>query len=521
MKKIISLTVLLLAIITAFAGSPKYDAVYHLISRSYTMNVDGSIDYHFRKELQLNTIATFSRYGETLILYNPEFQKLTINESYTIRQDGSKVNTPDNAFNPSLPHSCTDCERFNPIREMVVTHTALELGATIVLDYTIHSKGVAIKDIMEKIDLYESEPVELYEVSVTLPANKDLYWECSYQKKMGYENLINNEMRTMKWMFSKLPQDRHEQYLPEEYMPTLVLSTLNAQHYLSTIARQNAFTSKTPEIFTEAIADIVKSAKNLADSVNAIRNYIARNVHTNDVEPRLMNHIFASAQTVWNTNCATPIEKDILFHAMLTAAGIPASFGFLSEDLNYHPVSVVLVKMQNGPELKTTGYKCTYNEDFVSIKNKVFPARNTIVKGQHDYSINVEELTGDADEKVTVTTFDNYAILHLKPQSNCQMSAQSISRQRTAPVMITPSNDAYTYTIALPAGANWLTKPYTIQQTNDFGTLNISVSVNGNLMVITRELSLDNATLRSKRDIQKLRKMLSEWNVDFEYIYQR
>ena len=136
MKKHISILFALLCFIAANLSAQSYEATYHLISKSYTLNEDGSLDYRYRKELQIFTRASFDTYGETFILYNPEFQTLTINEAYTVRKDGSVVKTPDNAFNPSLPYSCTDCERFNGMREMVVTHTALEYDATIVLEHT-------------------------------------------------------------------------------------------------------------------------------------------------------------------------------------------------------------------------------------------------------------------------------------------------------------------------------------------------------------------------------------------------
>ena len=174
MKKIIILTSILFIGLIAFAG-PKYDATYRLISKSYTLNKDGSMDYRYRKELQLFSKAAFDTYGETFIWYNPEYQTLTINEAYTIRKDGSKVQTPANAFNPSLPYACENCERFNGIREMVVTHTALEYDATIVLDYTIHTEQPFMKELMERVELYEDEPIDQYEVSVAVPENMRFY----------------------------------------------------------------------------------------------------------------------------------------------------------------------------------------------------------------------------------------------------------------------------------------------------------------------------------------------------------
>ena len=114
---------------TAFGKAPEKDAVYKLISKSYTLNTDGSTEFRKRTELQIFTRMTFDHFGETFITYNPDFQELIINEAYTIRKDGSKVETPANAFNPMLPDGCTKCERLNGIRTMVVTHTALEYDA--------------------------------------------------------------------------------------------------------------------------------------------------------------------------------------------------------------------------------------------------------------------------------------------------------------------------------------------------------------------------------------------------------
>ena len=153
--------------LTAFGKAPEKDAVYKLISESYTLNTDGSSEFRKRTELQIFTRMTFDEFGETFITYNPDFQELIINEAYTIRKDGSKVVTPENAFNPMLPEGCTKCERLNGIRTMVVTHTALEYDATIVLDYTIRSKTFFFQELMEKVELYDDVPINKYVVSVT------------------------------------------------------------------------------------------------------------------------------------------------------------------------------------------------------------------------------------------------------------------------------------------------------------------------------------------------------------------
>jgi len=65
---------------------------------------------------------------------------LQIHESYTRQKDGNIVKTPANALVEVLPSAAANAPAFNALREMVVVHTGLELGATIYLDYSITTK---------------------------------------------------------------------------------------------------------------------------------------------------------------------------------------------------------------------------------------------------------------------------------------------------------------------------------------------------------------------------------------------
>ena len=77
------------------------------------------------------TLSMNSTYGESFIVYNPDFQTLKIHSSYTRQKDGTIVKTPDNAFVEVLPRFAADAPAYNQLKEMVVVHTGLELGATI------------------------------------------------------------------------------------------------------------------------------------------------------------------------------------------------------------------------------------------------------------------------------------------------------------------------------------------------------------------------------------------------------
>ena len=108
---------------------PEADGVYKNVVKSYTLNNDGSMVYHYHHTLKYLTHFAFNRlYGESFIVYNPEYQELIVNESETMMKNGKKIQSPENAFNIVLPRFSAGAPDFNHMHEMVVTHTGLEFG---------------------------------------------------------------------------------------------------------------------------------------------------------------------------------------------------------------------------------------------------------------------------------------------------------------------------------------------------------------------------------------------------------
>ena len=83
--KLILLLGLLAMTVTSFAAS---EAEYGKVSKAWTLHADGSQEYRSSMELTLFThTAMNSTYGESFIVYNPDFQTLKIHSSYTRQKD--------------------------------------------------------------------------------------------------------------------------------------------------------------------------------------------------------------------------------------------------------------------------------------------------------------------------------------------------------------------------------------------------------------------------------------------------
>lgn len=81
LHKLALLLCLLAITASAFAGP---EAEYKKLSKAYTLNADGSQEFRYNMELTLFThTAMNGTYGESFIVYNPQYQELKINSSYT------------------------------------------------------------------------------------------------------------------------------------------------------------------------------------------------------------------------------------------------------------------------------------------------------------------------------------------------------------------------------------------------------------------------------------------------------
>ena len=166
---------LLLAVLPAKAAS---EAEFRKLSKTYTLRADGSQEVRVQKELTLFTHAAMnSLYGETFIVYDPDFQKLEIHESYTRQKDGNVIKTPANALVEVLPSAAANAPAYNRLKEMVVVHTGLELGATIVLDYSIVSKAGYLPELDVCCPVKELSPIKEYTFRLNVPAGKSVHYE--------------------------------------------------------------------------------------------------------------------------------------------------------------------------------------------------------------------------------------------------------------------------------------------------------------------------------------------------------
>ena len=269
---ITTLVVLLLIVAPVKAAS---EAEFGKLHKTYTLHTDGSQEMRVQKELTLFTHAAMNRlYGESFIVYNPEFQELKIHESYTRQKDGNIVKTPENAFVEVLPSAAADAPAYNGLKEMVVVHTGLELGATIYLDYSVITRPGYLPelDVCEQVE--ELSPIKEYVFSLSVPESKPLHYELLNGKAVPVVKTIGG-IKTVTWTLKNVqPRPNMIQVsLPAGNVQAIVASTYiskadalkvvkqqfeNNDKEVSKLAKKLTANAQTPEQKTKLLTTYVQ-----------------------------------------------------------------------------------------------------------------------------------------------------------------------------------------------------------------------------------------------------------------------
>lgn len=277
------LGMLLLAVLPVKAES---EAEFRKLSKTYTLRADGSQELRVQKELTLFTHAAMNGlYGETFIVYDPEFQELTIHESYTRQKDGTVIKTPSNALVEVLPSSAANAPAYNHLKEMVVVHTGLELGATIYLDYSIVSKAGYLPELDVCCPVKELSPVKEFIFRLNVPAGKSVRYEllnASAKPVIAQGNGMKSFIWTLKDVVPRpyaYPSGRGNlglvQAVASGMMPVFVASTwpgyTEAVKYL-----QKQFAVGNTSVVEGKVAELTQGLEGNPQAIrNAIANYMA------------------------------------------------------------------------------------------------------------------------------------------------------------------------------------------------------------------------------------------------------
>lgn len=481
MKKILFIAAIISISTFQLSLSQAQDAVYKLLKYEWTVNADGTSDYHYRHEVQIlrnRALVAYADKGETFVVYNPDLEELTVNEVYTIQKDGTRVNMPQNAFVYQLPSQCADCGRFNHIRELAMIHTGMELGCTIVVDYTIHRQYSLLSSTL---DLVRECPVERLEVDITVPEGQELNAQLNDPAVLVFKPTVEESATHYSLRATNVPQKFVDSYLPakEALYPTL--------HFFNGVPEfAPAFDRNGLEESSSAAG--LQMNGNDRESVVAIRDFVVDNIHLNDLEPAMLGYLHSTAAEVWQTGCGTATDKAVLLAAMLNEMGFNAR---VTGD-NYDEVGVTFDTL----------------EYLLDVRHKT-PLR---LGGEAKDEVTKYVMSPNNNELVLDTLEDGFyrMILPSLPGAPA-VRATNLALTRTAPLQSSACELRSDITYTLPKGMKMVKGTTSNSITYEgVGSVDIVMKQSGKKLHVVRNLSLEQSIVPVS-DYAKYRQLLTIW----------
>ncbi len=324
MKRIYIISLIIISLISSCQNNKSEennDAIYKSIKKTYTLNADGSMSFQYQHQLKYITHLSFNRlFGESFIVYNPEQQELKINRAETKMADGKIIVSPENAFNEILPHFAAGIPAYNHLREMVVTHTALEPGCLVNFDYEIKSNEGYMPYLSDHITLQEDAPVEHLEIIINIPENVEFNY-----KLINIEDQVTKTQKDgyiqYKWVFKNLESLSHEDHQPHDpsFAPNLMFSSVNLEEAL-----ENLYTKDDLNISDDVKTTIRKRIFGIKRGINIItelQKFVGNEMNDFNIPIDYTAYSIRPLNNVLNSNGGTKLEKAILLNELITYLG--------------------------------------------------------------------------------------------------------------------------------------------------------------------------------------------------------
>lgn len=532
--------------------SAQREAEFIKLQKEFILKPSGETEARYIKELKILTHRALNNiYGETFIVYDPRYQEIKFHKAFTRQVDGTIMEVPANAYNEVLPSAAANAPAYNYLKEMIVTHTGLELGATIYLDYSVITKAGYHNYLDITESLQELSPIKEYAITVKVPTGTPVNSTVTGFADTKRETKSENQ-DIYSWSFRNIPANSREAYQPiaAGFTPYFVLNTYDSQDKAFSFIN---YSQKAPSSVIEKFSRI--SAGNSPDKyIDVVRNYIFDEMDYNRLSVWECGRTIRSLQDVCNTGYGTALEKAVLVRSLLDNAGIPSELAILySKGLSGNIYGLT--------SIKETGIITNYNNAkvFIPLSINRILTLNELGNCYDVYSITNNkkvDIQGGSEAVITQQTDDivistdsvkikgnnqvsgilrGKLLNRLEPEYNRSVGISwnqygyyklelpeniagindfglnKLLSQRIShfelPYII---DDKVVHQIVLSQGIECKTLPQDINITNKAGQLSISLTNEGNKITVRKEIKL-NKNLYSPVEYKDFKELVQGW----------
>lgn len=325
------------------------DAVYEDILHEYVLQPDGVVEYNYAHKMKLLTPFAFTRaYGESFITYNPKWQKLVVMRSVTTMADGEKVESPVNAYNEVLPRYAAAGTPWADLKEMVVTHTGVEAGATVDFAYKLTTQPGMFPGLMGAVPCGSRDHIVHMFIRIKVPEGTELHWE--FARDDTPVTITKDRNYTVyTWERNHIPMIEAEDAQPpiSRYMPVLYFSTVDYKalpgHVLAA-----AKDVPLPAPAMKEVERVQAEIPDMRERALALRSWVTRRIAGMNGPLDILGFQARPAAETVSSAVGSSLDRAVLLAQMCVAAGIEAFPVLFSHDIVSEGMRIVREPVAGG-----------------------------------------------------------------------------------------------------------------------------------------------------------------------------
>jgi len=323
-----ALTVILYFSIKALAEN--YGAVILYDHSSVKFFKDGRKIFKEEMAVKITGKRGIKDFGELVIPFSEEHQKVKILYAYTITPDGKKVVPSKKAFNIVYPPFVSEAPIYSDLKYQTVSMPAVTKGAIIKYGYTIETFKPYIKKQFWTTNFFQGEyPVKEATFTAFIPKGKYYKYKCYNMSKEESKPAIttSDNFTILKWKLKNIPPIITEPSMPpmgEIAKKVSITSLKNWQQvakWYSDLAREAV---QPDETIKELSYKLTADKTDKIEKIRAIYNFVAQNIRYVGMEFGINGYKPHKASEVLKNRYGDCKDHATLLVAMLKAIGIKA-----------------------------------------------------------------------------------------------------------------------------------------------------------------------------------------------------
>ncbi|WP_456457366.1 DUF3857 domain-containing protein [Thermovibrio sp.] len=245
---------------------------------------DGRKVFYEEKAVKITGKRGIKDFGEIVIPFSTEHQKLKVIYAYTITKNGKVVKPSKEAFNVVYPPFVSEAPIYSDLKYQTISMPAVSKGAVIKYAYELTTFKPYMKNNFWETNYFQDfYPVKEATFTVLVPEN-------SYFRFKTY-NMTSSESKpkvsckggykVLTWTLRNVPPIERENNMPPfgEVAKKVAVSSIKSWDEVAKWYSELAKKAVEPDsLVRETTLKVVKGKKTLEDKIRAIYNFVSQNI---------------------------------------------------------------------------------------------------------------------------------------------------------------------------------------------------------------------------------------------------